>query len=371
MNKIQVIRKNIFFVCNNLLYPSSSVKYFYAAKTTGKNADTSSSSDESGSSSESDLEIKNVKSKAPDRSKNEAALSKLNALLKKIVEEEVVKSESTLNLAKPTNKRIKNEPEESRKVESVEKQMVNAVKDVAKEVGGDVKQTESELLLKLLSPAETSADLSATGLSDIVKDMKIDRESKPTDRSRSEQVRSLMQQMKSRSRPLETEGVRRPRRPVPQSKRQEKVMEKIDLFGSKPLGIFINKDLKEGPENKMWQSLYERLEASNYPPSSESLSADDIVDGTRKTLEVSKKRKNHIRSAYLPGGSFGTVVSVEGPAQAFYGAGLRGAVEKSLSHRRSQKEHIEWYKNYFNEKRKILQEVGAFPPESQAQKSLE
>lgn len=33
--------------------------------------------------------------------------------------------------------------------------MVNAVKDVATELGGDVKQTESELLVKLLNP-ETS-----------------------------------------------------------------------------------------------------------------------------------------------------------------------------------------------------------------------
>lgn len=34
----------------------------------------------------------------------------------------------------------------------VEKQIINAAKDVAESLGGNVKQTESELLSKLLSP---------------------------------------------------------------------------------------------------------------------------------------------------------------------------------------------------------------------------
>lgn len=41
--------------------------------------------------------------------------------------------------------------------------MVSAVKDVAEDIGGNVKKTESELLQKLLGPAEDST-LSSTNL---------------------------------------------------------------------------------------------------------------------------------------------------------------------------------------------------------------
>lgn len=40
---------------------------------------------------------------------------------------------------------------------------MNAAKDVAQDIGGDIKQTESELLSKLLGPAESST-LSSTNL---------------------------------------------------------------------------------------------------------------------------------------------------------------------------------------------------------------
>lgn len=40
----------------------------------------------------------------------------------------------------------------------LEKQMQEAVKDVAQSLGGDVKQTESELLMKLLNPTQGEQD---------------------------------------------------------------------------------------------------------------------------------------------------------------------------------------------------------------------
>ncbi|XP_072381600.1 small ribosomal subunit protein mS31-like [Diabrotica undecimpunctata] len=48
------------------------------------------------------------------------------------------------------------------------------------------------------------------------------------------------------------------RKPQQQFKpKQEMVVQKIDLFGSKPLGIFNNKDMQEN-ETNTWQKLYER-----------------------------------------------------------------------------------------------------------------
>lgn len=36
-----------------------------------------------------------------------------------------------------------------------------------------------------------------------------------------------------------------------------------------------------------------------------------------------------------------------------------------------KKEHIEWYRNYFEEKKALLQEVGAYPPDEAPPKSID
>lgn len=106
--------------------------------------------------------------------------------------------------------------------------------------------------------------------------MKIDRETKPAEQSRAEQVRNLLKRVQSKpEHDLQEKG--RQRKLVHQRQRHEmyyifftncrsclillrlfRVVQKIDLFGSEPLGIFTNKELKENPENKTWQSLYQR-----------------------------------------------------------------------------------------------------------------
>ncbi|KAJ8971509.1 hypothetical protein NQ314_000671 [Rhamnusium bicolor] len=319
MSSLHLFLRNIpSSVKHKLAYPTSRVKNIYFEKSTKS----SSSSGSDTSSSDSDIDDK------PKTSKSEAASIKLNALLKKIVEEDVVRSESKLNLARP-NKRIRKEPEtEINETENVEKQMVKAVRDVAEELGGDVKQTESELILKLLSPVEPS-EASTANL---------------------------------------------------------RVVKKINLFGSKPLGIFTNKDLKESPENKTWQSLYERdlKLAVTHPPSNyfqEMILWTEQgklwkfpIDNEQGKLNIpylEEEKKVYFAKHVFLEDHLESWCPSKGPIRHFMELVCVGLSKNPYITVEAKKEHIEWYKNYFEDKKKILQEVGAIPTQNEQQKSLD
>lgn len=93
---------------------------------------------------------------------NREALNKLNLLLKQIVDSDAVNISSKLELAKPVPKRISKRHDKSGAEETekhvVEQDVVSSVKNVAKSLGGDTKQTESELLSKLLNLEDTTVD---------------------------------------------------------------------------------------------------------------------------------------------------------------------------------------------------------------------
>ncbi|KAJ8977906.1 hypothetical protein NQ317_012407 [Molorchus minor] len=202
--------------------------------------------------------------------------------------------------------------------------------------------------------------------------MKIDRETKSVKVSRAEQVRSLLQQVKSKTKvAADTTIEKRPRKPVPQRITPNIAVDKINLFGSKPLGIFSNKDMRESTENKTWQALYERdlKLAVTHPPSNyfqqmilwtEQGKLWKFPIDNEQDLEEEKKvyfTEHIFLEDYLE-----PWCPPKGTYTAFY-----GIVE-------AKKEHIDWYKNYFEEKRKILEEVGAIPAaadKAQTQKTLE
>lgn len=114
---------------------------------------TSSSSSSSSESSDSD-DLTQKKQSSSD------AVKKLNMLLEQMVKNDQ-SNKPKLNLAQPKNRRLRNEDnKEEAASQSPEKQMINAIKDVASVIGGDEKKTESELLLKLLQPVDVKQNAS-------------------------------------------------------------------------------------------------------------------------------------------------------------------------------------------------------------------
>ncbi|KRT81089.1 hypothetical protein AMK59_5825, partial [Oryctes borbonicus] len=196
---------------------------------------------------------------------NKEALNKLNLLLKQIVDGDTVNITSKLELAKPVPKRIskrhdKSEAEETEK-HVVEQDVVSSVKNVAKSLGGDTKQTESELLSKLLNLEDTTLDdrASSMNLSEVIRGMKIDRSTKSVENiTRAAQVRDILQKSKYKKGTEEPSSFikRRPRN-VQQIAGREK--ERVNFFSGNGLGIFTDVAQYIGGEpNKTWQKLYER-----------------------------------------------------------------------------------------------------------------
>ncbi|CAH0546012.1 unnamed protein product [Brassicogethes aeneus] len=309
--------------------------------------------------------------------KKEEAISKLNDLLKKMLEDDV-QLEPKIKLAQPSYKKEKFSKKKSISKEPVKENIVKAVKDVANTIPGDPKITESELLTKLLTPAvETPATYN---LSDIVKGMKIDRETKPSERqTRAEQVKNILQRFKPSDQNLSSSNQRSQRRQQIPKKTVES-SEKIDLFGSAPLGIFTKKEYIEGVENKTWKSLNERelKLAITHPPANYY---QEMILWTEQG-KIWKFPIDNEQGMESDSVSFDEHVFLErhlegwcpskGPIRHFMELVCVGLSKNPYISADAKKEHIMWYKNYFEDKKKLLLEVGAFPAETKSkQKSVE
>ncbi|XP_064210778.1 small ribosomal subunit protein mS31 [Tribolium castaneum] len=310
-------------------------------------------------SSSSDDE-KKVQKKDEDTKKSNEALKKLNNLLKTMIEDDVQTSDKKLNLAKPPNRR-QGQQEKKKPVETPETQMTRVVKDVAETLGGDVKQTETELLMKLL---KTSEEGKASNLVDLVKGMKVDTEKSPSEQSKAQQVRKILQG-KTGEKPMFT---RRPRsaRPI----RTELPTEKIDLFGAESLGIFTDKAsyVSEGVENKTWNELYQRdlKLAVTHPPSNyfqqmilwtEQGKIWKFPIDNEQGLDEEKKvyfTEHVFLEKYLE-----PWCPQKGPLRHFMELVCVGLSKNPYLTVDAKREHIKWFKNYFEEKKQLLKEVGA------------
>ncbi|XP_022915909.1 small ribosomal subunit protein mS31 [Onthophagus taurus] len=311
----------------------------------------SSSSDSS--SSDSDLN----KNKSPNQ-----AAERLNMLLKDMLNEKTIVTKK-LDLAKPRMNKGKDVQNAQVKVESVEQNVAKTVKDVAESLGGDVKQTESELLAKLLS---TTGKPNQFDLSETIKGMKIVTEKKPLpDVSRSSQIRGLLEQSEKSGMPFKR---REPRKFTP-TDRDEIV--KINLFGSKPLGIFqTTEKYEESQPLKTWQFLHERelKLAVTHPPSNyfqEMILWTDqgkiwkFPIDNEQGMEEEKNiyfaehvfLEKHLEPWCPP----------KGPIRHYMELVCVGLSKNPYMSVKHKKEHIEWYKEYFTDKEKLLAEIGALP----------
>ncbi|XP_030766056.1 28S ribosomal protein S31, mitochondrial [Sitophilus oryzae] len=333
-------------------------KTIFCQKSTN-NPPSSSSSSSSESSSDSD-EIAQKK-----KASKEQMAEKLNNLLQQMVSDDYTKR---LDLAKPSNKRIKSrKPEE--KVESEEKQVLNAVKDVAQSIEGDSKKIESELLTKLLNPLDS--ERSATTLSDIIKGMKIEREVKQPEVNRAEQVRRVLQNISTQTQVPQKDHRVAPREKFRPRPVEDVVFEKIDLFGSESLGIFNdNSKLEDGPQLKTWSELAKKdlKLAVTHPPANYF---QEMILWTEQGKIWKFPINNEIGLDEEAKVYFADHVFLEehlepwcppkGPIRHFMELVCTGLSKNPYITVETKKEHIYWYRDYFGDKETLLRDVGAIP----------
>ncbi|GLV45796.1 mitochondrial ribosomal protein S31 [Carabus blaptoides fortunei] len=344
------------------------------------------------SNSDSDTEKdKKKRAKKDSKAKSDEALQKLNVLLKKMIDDDIpAPSKQKLNLARPKSRNEKIEAGTvSSTSEPIEKQIITAAKDVAESFGGDVKQTESELLSKLLSPTakknEEESKSQSLNLSDIISGMKIDRTVNPAvnnEASRAHQVRQLLdraagktsrtdQHKHSASRPM----VRRP--PVI----SKSDIKRENLFGGQSLGIFTAKSSEQSEVNteeqivlKTWNALHERelRMAVTHPPENYF---QEMILWTRQgkvwRFPIDNEQgMEQEQSVYFAEHIFldkhlEPWCPQKGPIRHFMELVCVGLSKNPYLTVQAKQDHINWFKDYFMSKKQLLEEIGAMPAATQ------
>ncbi|KAK9877189.1 hypothetical protein WA026_016937 [Henosepilachna vigintioctopunctata] len=304
--------------------------------------------------------------------KSGKVLNKLNSLLLEMGTSK--ESPINLKLSKPVPKRGKEKSENSKaeKIEEVlneQETAVKAAKEVAEELGGDTKKTESELIQKFLNPSVEDTSATLLSLSEIFKGMKIDTSQSPVEQqSRSMQVKQILELNRQKQENSYTKRPKTRRQNI--SRTQELKLDNIDLFGSEPLGIFKtdSHEWTEGVKNEKWDLLLEKEMklAVTHPPSNyfqEMIQWTeqgklwkfpiDNEQGLEKERDVSFADHIFLEQHLEPW------CPPRGPIRHFMELVCVGLSKNSYLTVEAKKEHIEWYRNYFEDKRKLLEEVGA------------
>ncbi|XP_022212918.2 28S ribosomal protein S31, mitochondrial [Drosophila obscura] len=352
----------------------------------GNNYSSSSQSkDDDGGYSSSDDE--KPRKKAPKKPE-ETAAQRLNRLLGTMQATDQI---STADFPRPgdANRRRK----EALKQDAASKNVLTAAKNIASMLGtseSDKKQTESELLAKLLGhgpeapPAvrgeAQASDTAASGggapekelnLSELIVGMKIDRRPQPqqVEQTRGEYVRRTMA---SRSKHSD----RYQQRPQRQTKREaESFTGSVNLFGGEPLGIFKEPLPISGDILATWSQLSERelsLHAA-HPPANyfEQMALwteqgkvwrfpidneQDWVDEVNVDFSEHIFLDQHLED-WCPS---------RGPIRHFMELVCVGLSKNPYVTAQEKKDHILWFRDYFEAKKDILKDLMDKEPSSKS-----
>lgn len=325
--------------------------------------------DDSGSDSDSDKEdIKKPKKQAV---KEETAAERLNKLLASMHSEDNRQIVTNVNMAKPGGNKKQSKPEDG------SKDILTAAKNVASLLGEEhSKQTEAELLSKLLNPNGTptaeksstknNADPNELSLSDLIVGMKIDRRQPANEFSRSEFVRrSLATPRNDQSR---DKAGTRPRDKNMQYRKPEPNTGSVNLFGSKPLDIFKDSSkLRESTDIlDTWNHLetHELKLAVSHPPANyfEKMALwteqgklwkfpIDNEQGMDEEHETDFSEHIFLEQHLEPW------CPTKGPIRHFMELVCVGLSKNPYITAKEKREHIHWYRDYFEDKKELLKEI--------------
>ncbi|KAH8410813.1 hypothetical protein KR222_010808, partial [Zaprionus bogoriensis] len=342
----------------------------------GYSSSSQSKDDDGASSSDDEKKPKNQR-KPAEAEATETAAQRLNRLLGSMQTQSSDPLAST-DFPRPgdANRRRR----EALKQDAAAKDVISAAKNIASMLGdSERKQTESELLAKLLghnvesvadAPAAAPADGSAEkdlNLSELIVGMKIDRRQEPQqlEQTRGEYVRRTLA-----SRPKSRTGDRTPQRPQRHIKREpETFTGSVNLYGSEPLGIFTKGApiLSESADMlSTWSSLNERelkLQAA-HPPANHF---EQLVQWTAQGKvwrfpidnEQDLQEEAHVdfsEHIFLEQHLEGWCPS-RGPVRHFMELVCVGLSKNPYVTAREKKEHILWFRDYFESKKDILKDL--------------
>ncbi|XP_039756707.1 28S ribosomal protein S31, mitochondrial isoform X2 [Pararge aegeria] len=261
------------------------------------------------------------------------------------------------------------------KMEKIEENITKAAAEVAQVIGGNVKQTEADLLSKVLGKINQTS----TTLSDLIVGMKVDRsrdsEEPMARETRGQQVKRLTE--KSR---VDVQRTRYSKRhqdreePRPKQRQSMSQANTINIFTGEPLGIFEAKEPNYGTRLDLWEKLNQRelMLATSQPPANyfqkmimwtEQGKVWKFPINNEQGMEEEKNVhfSEHIfLDAHLEGWC-----PTKGPIRHFMELVCVGLSKNAFYTVKEKIDHIMWYKEYFESKQDMLTEIGAWDNKSE------
>ncbi|EDW70430.1 small ribosomal subunit protein mS31 [Drosophila virilis] len=344
----------------------------------------SQSKDDDGASSSDDEKQPKKQRKSAEKPK-ETAAQRLNRLLGSM-QMQTTDQLADADFPRPgdANRRRR----EALKQDAATKDVITAAKNIASMLGtgeNERKQTESELLAKLLghsveggpdapqgddksTPAVTAGTEKELNLSELIVGMKIDRRQQPqqTEQTRGEYVRrTLASRPKSRS--GDHTSSQRPQRHI--KREAETFSGSVNLYGGEPLGIFTKDSTKllHSPDMlSTWSTLAERelkLQAAHPPANYFEQMIQWTAQGKVWRFPIDNEQDMHEEANV----DFSEHIFLEqhlegwcpnkGPIRHFMELVCVGLSKNPYVTAQEKKEHILWFRDYFEAKKDILKDL--------------
>ncbi|KAK4301947.1 hypothetical protein Pmani_025937 [Petrolisthes manimaculis] len=319
---------------------------------------------------------KPVPSQEKKLTKKEETQKKLRDLLASLATVDPLSVESTVKLTRPKPRpkkeaKVKKEEDLPPPESYIEPELVSATKEVAESLGGDAAATESELLstLRLHSSDAPPHTQAAASLSELFVGMKIERspnqgETAPIQHKHISPEADPRRQPDANTRRRKLSRLS-PERPIP------KTIQRVDLFGAKPLGIFTSKCSKSENVSSIlpvWEALHEEelKRSMSHPPDNAFVEMMTWTNqGKLWTFPIdnefgleSEKKIGFHEHVFLERHLQGWCPPL-GPIRHFMELVCTGLSKNPYITVERKRAHIEWYRNYFAEKEGLLKEIGA------------
>ncbi|XP_075976390.1 mitochondrial ribosomal protein S31 [Anticarsia gemmatalis] len=323
------------------------------------------------------------KAPEPQKKASESSTEKIQELLKLMMSEPKIKEseyKDKFTTAPNVPRRRKQKDVIEVKTEQIEESITKAAGDVAQAIGGDVKQTEAELLSRVLGKINQTS----TNLSDLLIGMKVDRTKDSDDmakqETRGQQVKRLSaksgtQKNAQKTRYLQRKIEQKQEQPFAGGEFRKRSSEKpasvttVNIFSGEPLGIFKSQEPNYGTKLDVWENLKQRelTLATSQPPANyfqkmilwtEQGKVWKFPIDNEQGLEAEKDVhfSEHIfLDAHLEGWC-----PKKGPIRHFMELVCVGLSKNAFYTVQEKRDHIMWYKEYFESKKDLLTEIGAW-----------
>ncbi|VVC95229.1 unnamed protein product [Leptidea sinapis] len=313
---------------------------------------------------ENDGKIPEVKIKSKEKN-DDTSTDKIQSLLKSMMIEPKLSQKEYAEKFTLAPERKKREPGELEvKTEKIEASITRAASDVAQALGGDVKQTEAELLSRILGKINQTS----TSLSDLLVGMKVERskEGEEVKETRGQQVKRLVRSAPKTQKPRQYQ--RKPER-EPVSKRSFSEPITINIFGGQPLGIFKAGDTNYGTTLEVWDQLSQRelTLATSQPPANYF---QKMIQWTEQgkvwkfpinnEQGMEEEENIHFSEHVFLDSHLEDWCPTRGPIRHFMELVCVGLSKNAFYTIQEKRDHIMWYKEYFMSKKDLLSEVGVW-----------